>query len=86
MTTVKINNQEELESAINSVAETLDSIVPFGQFKNQSIEDIPDYYLEFLLSEDYLIEGSVYNYLLKSVQDELKYRDTFDAHIMPSSY
>lgn len=83
MTTKTINNQKELEAVINEDFQSLqdDSIIPFGQYKNESIEDIPDYYLQWLLDEDTLIEGSVYNYLLKPVQDELKYRDTFDAHI-----
>ncbi len=85
MTKVKqIKNQQELESVINADFESLDeaeSILPFGQFKGQSIEDVPNYYLEWIVAEDITTAANCYNYLLEPVEKELAYRKEFDIFI-----
>lgn len=80
----QIRNQQELESVINADFKSLDeaeSILSFGIFKGQSIEDVPNYYLDWILSEGMLEENSCYNYLLEPVEKEIAYRKEFDIFI-----
>jgi len=80
----QIRNQQELEAVINKDFKSLDdaeSILPFGQFKGVSIEDVPNYYLDWMLSESMLEENSCYNNLLKPVEEELAYREKFNIFI-----
>ena len=84
MPTKQIRNQQELEAVINEDFKSLDtaeSLLPFGQFKGQSIEEVPNYYLDWMLSEGMLEENSCYNYLLKPVEEELAYRKEFGIFI-----
>jgi len=80
----QIRNQQELEAVINQDFKSLDeaeSILPFGIFKGVSIEDVPNYYLDWMLSEGMLEENSCYNNLLEPVEKELAYRKEFDIFI-----
>ena len=80
----QIRNQQELESVINADFKSLDdadSVLPFGIFKGQSIEDVPNSYLDWMLSEGMLEENSCYNYLLKPIEEELAYRKEFNIFI-----
>lgn len=83
MTIKTINNQAELETAINEDFQKVfaESIIPFGKFKGWDIEDVPNYYLDWLLSEDTLGKGSCYDYLFKAVEEEVKYRKDFNIFI-----
>ena len=80
----QIRNQQELEAVINADFKSLDEaefLIPFGQFKGQSIEDVPNYYLNWMLSEGMLEENSCYNSLLEPVEKELAYRKEFNIFI-----
>ncbi len=80
----KINNQAELEAAINedfAKVMTDEPRIPFGKYKNELIEDVPNYYLDWLLSEDVLTKNSCYAYLLQPVESEIDYRKTFNIYI-----
>ena len=81
MTIKKINSQSELEAVINADFQKVvdESSIPFGKYKNVSVEDVPNYYLDWMLAEGFL-EG-VYTYLLKPVEEEVKYREQFEIFI-----
>jgi len=79
----QINNQAELEEAVNEVFNSIEDtpLIPFGKYKGMEIEDVPNYYLQWILDEDIAKEKSCYNYLLKPVEEELNYRKQFDIFI-----
>ena len=60
------------------MAESLGQI-PFGKFKNQDIEDIPDSYLEWIIGEDWFKEK--FKNIHTIIKKELEYREKFDMHI-----
>ena len=66
------NQMADLNSKMSVLSE--ESVLPFGHYKGQSIEDIPNFYLEWMLTENILEDKSCYNYLLKPVEKEMEYR------------
>ena len=50
--------------------------LPFGKFKGKDIEDVPTYYLNYLLCQGWF--GEKYPGESFKVQKELDYRDRFD--------
>jgi len=54
------------------------SLIPFGKFKDQEIEEIPSGYLKWLVLQDFFEDE--YPELLKETEEELAYRDTWYKH------
>ncbi len=52
----------------------------FGKFRNKDIEDVPDSYLVWLLETDWF--DKKFPALVKPIDEELKYRNKFDKHIV----
>ena len=51
-------------------------VMPFGKYKGQGIEDLPDSYLIWLAEQTFFERG--YPDGLKAVETELKFRDKWD--------
>jgi uncharacterized protein (DUF3820 family) len=49
--------------------------MPFGRFKGKDIEDLPRYYLDWLIDQSFFVEQFPDG--LKAVLTEVKYRDKF---------
>ena len=86
MTTKIIKNQSDLESALNQDFKSLgdeDIILPFGKFKGESLEDVPNYYLTSLLEvlDEDLTANPKLNNLISEIEKEIKYREQFDIFI-----
>ncbi|HFD32066.1 MAG TPA: hypothetical protein ENJ28_05060 [Gammaproteobacteria bacterium] len=64
---------------VQKLADSDEVIMPMGRYRGQSLEDIPNYYLQFIIENDYL--QGVYEWLLIPVEKELKYRKDFDIFI-----
>jgi len=54
-------------------------IIPFGTFKNKSIEEVPSKYLLWLVDQDWFNDKFVQ--LSNEVVKELEWRDKWDKHI-----
>jgi uncharacterized protein (DUF3820 family) len=59
------------------------SVIPFGKFKNKTIEDCPSSYLKWLAEQDFF-EAKYLN-LLKEIEQELEFRTRFDTHFEEES-
>ncbi len=59
--------------------DTDEVLLPFGKFRGQSLEDIPNYYLSYILDNNFL--RGVYEYLLIPAEKELNYRKQFNIFI-----
>ena len=88
MTTKIIKNQSDLESALNQDFKSLgdeDIILPFGKFKGESLEDVPNYYLTSLLEvleeDNANITNTRLTNLIIEIEKEIKYREQFDIFI-----
>lgn len=60
------------------MAESLFTI-PFGKYEGQDIEDIPDFYLEWLLDQMWFAQN--YPEEANAIHTELTYREVWDKHI-----
>lgn len=52
--------------------------MPFGKFVGHGIEDLEDWYLEFLLEQDWFCKQ--YPKGVKAIETELKYREKFSEY------
>lgn len=74
-----MNDKNITMEQLTRLADSDEVIMPMGKFRGQSLEDIPNYYLQFIVENDYL--QGVYEWLLTPVEDELKYRKDFNIFI-----
>lgn len=56
-------------------------IMPFGKYKNECIEDIPNQYLEWLIKEFIPDANEDMEWLETPVQKELRYRKKFNIKL-----
>jgi uncharacterized protein (DUF3820 family) len=54
-------------------------ILPFGKFKDMSIEEVPSRYLVWLTDQDWF--NDQYLQLSNEIVKELEWRDKWDRHI-----
>lgn len=52
---------------------------PFGQYKGETIEDIPNYYLDWFIETDF--NHDRYDFMVVPVEKELAYRKEFNIYI-----
>jgi uncharacterized protein (DUF3820 family) len=53
-------------------------LIPFGKYRGQDIVDVPSSYLKWCCLQDWFEER--YRSLLKSIDEELKFRDKRGCH------
>ena len=57
-----------------------DYIMPFGKYKNESINDIPRSYLNWLLEQDWVYEDK-WKKLIEAIEDNITIRDrSYDTY------
>jgi len=64
------------------MAESLGHL-PFGKYKGEDIEDVPDSYLRWFIGEDDIVRRNPV--LCENIKKELAYRDKFDLNIVEGS-
>ena len=60
------------------MAESLGKM-PFGKFRDQDIEEVPDYYLTWFIGEKKIV--AEHGKLCEAIKKELQYRERFDCQI-----
>lgn len=56
-----------------------ETVMPFGKYKSQTIEEVPNYYLTWLLEDDTMTQR--YAHLVLPIETELNYRKQYNIFI-----
>jgi len=78
----KMNSiDKQMQNVNNLMSAPAEEVIPFGKYKGWSVEDVPNYYLNWMLEDNVLEEKKQFIYLLKPIEEEVKYRNQYRIFI-----